>query len=216
MEDSKPDNRGNVLIDLFDYTGNTAKPYREAGWTVYQVDKQLGSDVLNFRNAHVLLKGPVAVRKVIVIAMIPCTDYALSGAKHFAAKDSDGRTADSNALCDATKNIIDFWEGHGLLQCWMVENPMSRIHKLNPWLGNPSQKLNPCDVAGYDPEPENSRYNKRTWLFGNFQQIPLKRLEPIEKDNPGWKKYGGSSIRTKNARSITPLGLSYGFYEANH
>jgi len=43
-----------------------------------------------------------------------------------------------------------------------------------------------------------------------------KRLEPFEKENPGWKNLGGKSERTKELRSVTPLGFSYAFYEANH
>jgi len=43
----------------------------------------------------------------------------------------------------------------------------------------------------------------------------LNRLEPIHKENPGWKKYGGKSLETKNARSVSPLGYCYAFYHTN-
>jgi hypothetical protein len=98
---------------------------------------------------------------------------------------------------------------------WMVENPMTRIHKLNPWLGEVTQALNPTDVAGYYPEAP-GRYNKMTWLFGNFNPIPHKQFVATQRSYPGWKGYGGKSIKTKNARSETPLCLAYGFYAANH
>lgn len=62
---------------------------------------------------------------------MPCTDYAVSGARWFKAKDEDGRTAKSQLLVDKTKEIIEYFEPI----FWVVENPVSRIHKLNPWLG---------------------------------------------------------------------------------
>jgi hypothetical protein len=66
------------------------------------------------------------------------------------------------------------------------------------------------------PEPEGDRYNKRTWLFGNFNTMQKKRLEPLSKDSPVWAKMGGGSVATKNKRSVTPLGFAYAFYEFNH
>ena len=54
-------------------------------------------------------------------------------------------------------------------------------------------------------ERDTERYNKQTWLWGDFRNPAKKRLEPLSKDFPGWKKYGGKSLKTKNARSITPL-----------
>ena len=42
-----------------------------------------------------------------------------------------------------------------------------------------------------------------------------KRIEPISKDNPGWKKCGGKSLRTKNIRSATPRGFAKAWKEAN-
>ena len=36
------------------------------------------------------------------------------------------------------------------------------------------------------------------------------------KNNPGWKKCGGKSTRTKNIRSATPRGFAQAVFEANH
>lgn len=212
----------NVLISLFDYTGNASRPYKEAGWEVIQVDLQHGVDIMEWYyqgwfNGNFDLDALNSIGlQVGIIAMIPCTDYALSGAKHFAKKDADGTTAKSQALVAKTKEIIDYFKSKGVLKFWQIENPMSRIHKLNTWMGSPKLKFNPCDYAGYDPKPGNSRYNKRTWLWGLFNTPTPKYIPPIEKQNPGWKQYGGKSLKTKNARSITPLGFSYAFFEANH
>jgi hypothetical protein len=202
---SKPNK---TLISLFDRTGNASRPYYENGWHIIKIDIQNGIDILAWDYTVVPKEG-----KIGIISMNPCDNYATSGAKHFKAKDLDGRTAKSQLLNDKTKEIIDYFNPF----FWMIENPRTRIHKLNEWMGQrPKFIFNPCDFAGYDPEPENSRYNKETWLFGKFNDPVKKRLEPIYKDNPGWRNLGGKSERTKNLRSITPLGFAYAFYEANH
>ena len=211
----------NLLISLFDYTGNASRPYKEKGWEVKQIDVQHGEDILEWDfkswlkcNYDLDNENSIDLR-VVIIAMIPCTDYANSGAKHFKRKDADGTTAKSQKLVAKTKEIIDYFESKRVLISWQIENPMSRIHKLNPWMGKPKLKFNPCDYAGHDPIPANSRYNKMTWLWGDFN-IPVKKyLEPLSKENPGWKQLGGKSLKTKNLRSITPLGFAYAFYESN-
>jgi hypothetical protein len=218
MKQEEKEGRGKVLISLFDYTGNASKPYRENGWKVIQVDIQHGIDILNWDYVRWYQQQEFysTLPEVGIISMTPCTDYALSGAKHFKSKDMDGRTELSQELVAKTKEIIDFFDNLGVLNFWQIENPMSRIHTLNPWMGKPRLKFNPCDYAGYDPTPENSRYNKMTWLWGNFNIPEKKFLEPLSKEYPGFKKLGGKSLATKNARSITPLGFSYAFFEANN
>ena len=91
---------------------------------------------------------------------------------------------------------------------------MSRIHKLVPELGNVEFKWQPYEFAGYDPVPRNSQYQKTTWLWGNFNH-PVKRpMENLDGDKLH-RNLGGKSERTKELRSITPLGFAYAFYQAN-
>lgn len=205
----------NWLISAFDYTGNASRPYRENGWDVSQIDIQHGKDFFQFDYGKEW-EDRGRPNRVGIIAMIPCTDYAVSGAKHFARKDADGTTAESQRLVEAVRVMIMFFKSHGVLLFWQAENPRTRLHNLNPWLKPIRQKFNPCDFAGYDPVPDNSRYNKDTWLFGEFNRMEPKPMEPLSKENPGWKNLGGKSLKTKNARSISPLGYCYAFYEANH
>lgn len=206
----------NFLLSLFDYTGNASKPYRENGWQVFQIDIQHGTDIMDFVPNAWYEFNKKHIDKIGIIAMVPCTDYALSGAKHFAKKDADGTTYKSQLLVQKTKEIIEYFSNEGVLKFWQIENPMSRIHKLNKWMGQPKLKFNPCDYAGYDPIPDNSRYNKMTWLWGEFLTPEKKYLAPLIKDYPGFKKLGGKSKKTKNLRSVTPLGFSYAFYHANN
>lgn len=202
---------GNTIISLFDYSGNWSRPYREAGFNIIQIDIKLGIDIFTWDYSNIK-------ECYGILAAVPCTDYALSGAKWFAQKDKGGRTMESNKLVIKVKEIIDYFKP----SFYAIENPMSRIHKLNPWMGQPRLKFNPYDYAMYDPNPEDSAYQKETWLWGQFN-IPAKR--PLE--NPGFlkgivnkggclhNKYGGKSERTKTMRSITPLGFAYAFYEVN-
>ncbi len=209
----------NLLISLFDHSGNISRPYRENGWEVWQVDIKNGIDILTWD--YKKLFGPLfgdhkGNVRVGIIAAIPCTAYALSGNRHKKTEARKEVFKYSQLLCSKTEEIIEYFKSIGVLIFWQVENPSSDIHTHNPWLGKVKQKFNPCDFAGFDPIPDNSRYNKQTWLWGEFNQMELRRMEPFSKENPGWKNLGGKSERTKELRSITPLGFSYAFYHFNH
>lgn len=208
-----------ILYSIFDHSGNSSDPFKAQGWDVVKVDIKNGIDFLEWdyvKDYKSRIKGSDVMPEVGLIMMIPCTDYALSGARHFKAKDEDGRTAKSQKLVAKCKDMIDFFDFRlNVLKFWQIENPMSRIHTLNPWMGKPRLKFNPCDYAGYDPNPQASRYNKATWLWGRFDIPEKKRIEPLMKDNPGWKQLGGKSERTKELRSITPIGFSIAFAQAN-
>lgn len=208
----------NWLISVFDYTGNASRPYREAGWDVTQIDIQHGVDFLKFDFIRELNNRCEygTYPEVGIIAMIPCTHDAVSGAKHFKRKDELGITKETDLLVNHLKKMILFFEDMRLLKFWQAEQPKTRLHNRHPWLKPITQKFNPTDYAGYDPNPDDSRYNKETWLFGRFKKMIPKRMEPLTKEYPGFKKLGGKSLATKNARSRSPLGFCYAFYEANH
>jgi len=196
----------NIILSLFDHSGNWSKPYRDAGFEVIQIDIKNGIDLMTW-DCKKLKRDSVYG----ILAGIPCTDYALSGAKWFKTKDLDGRTAVSNKLVKKTLEIIKYFNP----KFWVVENPMSRIHKLNPELGTIKFKFQPYEFAGYDPIPRNSQYQKTTWLWGSFNNPipdPMENLDGQKLFN----NLGGKSERTKTLRSITPLGFAYGFYEVNH
>src|SRR5690606_6423180 len=59
-------------------------------------------------------------------------------------------------------------------------------------------------------------YTKKTLLWGRFNaDLPVAPVEPVE-GSKMHSRYGGSSIATKNARSVTPEGFAYGFSMANN
>lgn len=186
-----------VILSLFDYSGNWPKFYRESGdYEVYQVDVKLGLDILEltkadfpFEKAHGILAAP------------PCTDFASSGAQYWKTKDADGRTAASLALVDKTLELIEDFKP----EWWALENPVGRLQKLRPQLGSPWY---------FQPHWFGDSYTKKTGLWGIFNKnLPRNDVEP---DPNNWiMKLGGKSERTKELRSMTPLGFALAFYLAN-
>lgn len=61
-----------------------------------------------------------------VLAACPCTDFAVSGARHFATKDQDGRTIESIKLVHQTLRTIEFFKP----AIWAIGNPVGRIENL--------------------------------------------------------------------------------------
>jgi hypothetical protein len=242
-----------ILIDLFDHSGHANEEYKRNNWHVFQVDIKNGIDILEWDYKEAIFDWMSTCRYSEpncefvfgILAAVPCTEYATSGARHFARKDADGTTEKSQLLVDKTKEIIDWVDSRFNLLFWKVENPRSRIHTLNPWLGKIRFKFNPCDFAGYTNiiyDLDNmdqlawlknqdiskvdkhyiklvidcNTYNKETWLWGKFN-IPKKdRFDPTWKDSPMFILYGGKSERTKELRSIDPKGFCKAFYEANN
>lgn len=184
-----------VILSLFDYSGNWPKYYKEAGYDVYQVDIKLGIDILELDvndlpdNIHGILAAP------------PCTDFSGSGAQYWKIKDEDGRTAFSLSLVDKTLEIIEATEP----KWWALENPVGRLSKLRPTLGNPWY---------FQPHWYGDPYTKKTGLWGNFNK-DLPRNDVIPDPNSWIMKLGGKSEKTKELRSMTPLGFAKAFFLAN-
>ena len=193
------------ILSLFDYTGNWPRPYAKAGYEIYQVDLKLGGDIHDFE-AITEWTGPDVHG---ILAAIPCTDFASSGARHWQRKDNDGTTEASIELVLATLDLIRYYKARKL-RFYAIENPVGRIHKLVPQLGKPKLIFDPCDYG--DP------YEKRTCLWGEFN-ADLKRnpVVPVRINgfNPLMALAGGKSEKTKEFRSATPAGFARAFFEAN-
>lgn len=194
------ENKDKLIYSLFDYSGNWVKPYRDAGYRVVQVDLKHGQDIrtLEIPNERVygILSAPV------------CTHFAGSGARWWADKDADGRTEQGLELIGATTRFI--------LACnptfWVLENPVGR---LNRWLGKPTMYFHLYEYG--DP------ISKKTALWGKFNTNLVKNVvEPKmyttstgKRGSEYWMKLGGKSERTKELRSITPMGFANTFFEVN-
>lgn len=206
-----------TLISLFDYTGNWSRPYKEAGWNVIRHDIKLGQDIFSDT-------VPAAVEDSVefgpyadgIIAALPCTDFAGSGARWWEEKDAapgpwhkdvpfDSLTDVSVTMAHCVLLVVDLLlkpEGF-----WTVENPVGRLHRLVPEMGKPKMYFNPTDFG--------HPYTKRTALYGNFNTNLQKTFALNLFGSEMWARYGGKSERTKAARSVTPEGFARAFFEAN-
>lgn len=212
---------GRAVVSLCDYSGNWPKPYAEAGYTVIQFDLKHGDDVTDVNGTIMAILEALGGDTVAgILAAPPCTDFSVSGAQYWPRKDADGTTDKALAVLDACRLIVAklrYWEDFKGAW-WALENPVGRIPKLRPnTLGKPLFYFNPCDYAGYSPEPEADRYTKKTGIWGDCRQPETKPLEPIRVCPQGsWiQKLGGKSERTKELRSMTPRGFAKAFFLAN-
>ena len=192
-----------IIISLFDYSGSWSKPYKDAGYEVIQIDIKLDQDILTWDYMQ------IAKSRVYGILAAPvCTDFSVSGAQYWKAKDLNGQTEKSINLVKKSLEIVNYFNP----VFWVLENPVGRINKLIPELASKRLLIfNPCDYG--DP------YTKKTILYGQFNPYLIQKpVKPIRESSQGsWlQKLGGKSERTKELRSITPAGFSRAFFEANN
>ena len=199
-----------TILSLFDFTGNWSKPYRQAGFDIIQIDIKNGIDILTWDYK--------AIGEVYgILAAVPCTDYAVSGARWFKSKDQDGRTDQSQLLVKKTMEIINYFNP----KFWVIENPVSRIGTLNPSIGIVKERFNPYDYAYLIENPVEEQYSKKTCLWGKFNnpiKKPLPCLDTVKIHMPTRQdgtKIGWNTEECKEARQQTPQGFAKAFFEAN-
>lgn len=187
-----------IILDLCGGTGSWSRPYKEAGYDVRLITLP----------EHDVLKYEPPDDVYGILAAPPCTDFSVSGAQHWTAKDQDGRTIQSMAVAMRCLAIISKSQP----VFWALENPVGRLRR---WLGNPSLIFNPCDYG--DP------YTKKTLLWGRFQRLEQSPVIPspaygnkihYPRDDNG-KPVPWNSAKCKEIRSITPPGFAQAFYRAN-
>lgn len=190
-------NSNKTILSLFDYTGNWSLPYRENGYEVIQIDVKLGQNILDWD-----YKSVDSVYGILCAP--PCTHFSSSGARWWRDKDADGRTEEHLRLIDKTLEIIDYFNP----VFWVLENPVGRLYRLRPQLGEPWY---------FDPYEFGDPYTKKTGLWGKFSLPKKNPVKPIRVCEQGsWvQRLGGKSERTKTLRSATPMGFAYAFYNAN-
>jgi hypothetical protein len=202
-----------TILSLFDHTHNWGRPF-EKKYNVHYHDIKDGLDILEnfpgpgfwsdiFGEVHGILASP------------PCTCFCGSGAWDWPLKDEGKKrmkepcdccesfTEHSILLVSAVLWLVELWNP----KFWVIENPVGRLSKLMPELGEPRLRFQPHEYG--DP------YSKKTCLWGKFN-IPVKQpvlnlFGSITRDSMG------SACEDKHGkRSITPNGFAYAFYQANN
>lgn len=228
---------GRVIVSLCDFSGNWPRPFAAYGYTVLHYDLKHGDDVLALTPmdiaGHVVgalgaTRLPVseAVGAIAgVLSAPPCTDFSVSGAQYWPAKDANGTTAKALAVVDACVHLSKYFAATAGAW-WALENPVGRLPKLRPDLGKPLCYFHPYEYAHFAGTPnstsadlfERNRYTKKTGLWGDFpsdlfRKFAMENGGPVRVCSQGsWlQKLGGKSERTKELRSMTPEGFSEAF-----
>lgn len=224
-------------VFLYDRTGLMAKPWLENGYECWIFDGQHEPGVVRDGNLvkvgmwfypdkiteHAKYISDVVGDGVRMVFGFPeCTDLTVAGARHWASKAlvNPRFQEDAKDLADLTRLV-----GELCGSPWAFENPVGRLGKI---YRKSDFSFDPCDFGGYLPDddehplyphvyPPRDAYNKKTciWCGNGFVEPKKMRIEPLHKDNPGWRKCGGKSLKTKNIRSATPRGFSVAVFIAN-
>lgn len=213
-----------------------AKPWLDAGYECWCFDGQHEPGITRDGN-HVKVgmwfnpyRKLEHVKEIIemigsasfVFGFPECTDLTVAGARHFKKKREANPLFQHEAieLADLVRCV-----GVALGCAWAFENPVSVI---SSHYRKYDFNFNPCDYGGYLPDddthplypqvyPGRDAYNKNTciWHGNGYKRPRMKPVDPLHKDNPGWKHCGGKSTKTKNIRSATPRGFSLANFESN-
>ncbi|MEK7766782.1 MAG: DNA cytosine methyltransferase [bacterium] len=203
---------GKTVLSLFDRSGNWSRPYAEAGANVVQLDLKLGVDIMDLDCAW-LSENVLEANGTVdgILAAPPCTDFAVSGAQYWTAKDKSGQTAKSLELVRQVLRCVEYLKP----DWWAMENPVGRLNKLLP-------ELKQYGPWYFQPHDFGDAYTKRTGLWGRYvPPMPLwsgdKSVQPVRVCSQGsWlQKLGGKSEKTKTLRSATPMGFARAFFAAN-
>lgn len=225
------------VICLYDETGIMGAPWAEAGFSVFcydilhkeQTTSKVGSGTITFvpwdardtkQNEALIARHSGSAK--ILFGFPPCTDLAVSGAKHFAVKEKKDPLYRQKAMA-LVYLVRDI--GQELRCPFMIENPISVIS--SAWR-KPDYIFQPYWYGGYLPEDDKhpmfpafikprDAYPKTTCLWvGNGFKPPKKRPVPCA---PGWSlqttMLGGKSLFTKRVRSATPRGFARAVFLAN-
>jgi len=196
------------ILSLCDKTGNMVRPWIEAGHEAVIVDLQHpeGEHVdgpLTRVGENILDYAPDGLFDA-VFAFPPCTDLAVSGARHFEAKGPERR----KAAMDLVYRCRDIAEA--LTRCWFIENPVSVIS--SEWRP-PDWAFHPYEYGGY-LKPAGDRYTKKTclWTGPAFVMPPKRPVSPTD----GSKMHRlPPSPERQNLRSATPMGFARAVFDAN-
>ena len=198
-----------IVVSLFDLTGNMVVPWAEAGFLCYCVDVQhlpgehrqgnivrVGADVRDWLPPF----GPIK----ILFAFPPCTHVAVSGARWFQDKGL-GALVEALDLFDAALRLAEWTKAS-----YMIENPVSTV---STYWRKPDCTFDPCDYGGY-LSPPGDAYTKKTclWTGNGFAMPKPRRVVPIEGSR--MHRLPPSKDRPM-LRSETPRGFAQAVFEAN-
>jgi len=233
-------NKDKIILDLCGGTGEWARPYKEAGYTVYTITFP-DYDITNFHiesieeKPHIIFNSNNDSEDILIplikiygiLAAPPCTQFSIARNDKTAKLPRDLK--EGLKTVDAVMDIVracllnHYRKDDKGLKFWALENPTTGY--LGRFLGKAPFKFNPCDFG--DP------YTKRTSLWGEFNE-PKKT--PVQASKTNFVKYAATDDEIKQdklsripegyqkktrydtrkiIRSITPKGFAKAFFETN-
>jgi hypothetical protein len=206
-----------VILSLCDRTGNWSWPYAaDPAYEVVKIDVLGGHDIRLLKYSDVPVHG--------ILAAPPCTHLCVGGAESWKRK-GDAAILEAMGVVDACMRMVLIYRP----VWWALENPAGRLHH---FIGPYSWTFNPCDYGGYlSPGekslpcplfPPNDCYTKKTCIWGTAKK-PEPKPVPPPKPFAGKPDVWAGGNTWNNAcfgdhdkhRSITPMGFSRAFREAN-
>ncbi len=224
-----PENR--LIVSLFDYTGEWAKPYIEAGYPVMLWDYKCEGCILqHFSWLCIRIDEAIEAGYIPygILSAPPCTDFSSAGAQYWPKKDS--KEADEpyapwtiTEYSEALVMIVIELKARYPWVFWVIENPPGRLEQRVP-------ELKPYRKMMFSPFHYGDAYTKKTILWGEFNTnlarndvapnlVPIKaggtKKPRVYMGSDLWAKTGGGSEKNRALRSKTPAGFATAFFNAN-
>jgi hypothetical protein len=223
-----------LIVSLFDESGNMVLPWAEHGFICYCFDLLNDDRVEHFPSGGriTFVQGDLAeeatlnyirgLQPCLILSFPPCTDLAVSGAKHFSDKldRNPFKQEQATHLARTAERL-----GAELGAAWTVENPVSVLSTL--WK-QPTFAFDPSDYGGYLPSNDvhprypkyiapRDAYPKKTciWLSEGLSRpvpMPVRQEAGLSRQT---KLLGGNSLKTKRIRAETPRGFATAFFVVN-
>lgn len=149
-ESTRSKNKSKIILHLCADTGSDSKPFRDAGYTVICVGKDIG--VENFhapKNVYGIFANPVCLE--------------------FSTARSTGKARDPEKGMEIVRECQRIIKEAGDVKFWVIENPATG--RLKDFLGPPTMT--------YEPWHYGSHWTKKTALWGKFN-IPKRKYEKWE------------------------------------
>lgn len=203
--------RRKLILSLCDHTGNWSQPYSEdPAYEVMRIDLMDGKDVRLLPHIRRPVHG--------ILAAPPCTAFSTAQGVRSWGKKGAKAVIEAMSVVDACMRAVVMYRPYW----WALENPPGR---LKDWIGAFSWSFQPYQYGGYLETgektlncplfPANDAFTKRTLIWGTARQPVPKPVSVTHIVHPegGWRNE--CFKQHKGHRSVTPMGFSRAFKEAN-
>lgn len=231
-------NKDKIILDLCGGTGSWSKPYKEAGFTVFNItlpDYDVGDyyfsrddGIISFKDGEdILIKNIYGI-----LAAPPCTMFSFARTNAKTPRDLEegfGTVHHCLEIIWSCQTILDSdQQKYSPLKFWALENP---YYAMTKWfLGEP------CFV--FDPWEFGHNYKKKTGIWGYFKKpqktvmiapkvdgkempkFDMLTMDQIRKmksiaGSRNQLDYWKNTKTRKMMRAITPAGFAQAFFKAN-